>query len=121
MESLNKTKPYLKRVDTGIVPSLLYPNRIGFLLKALIDMNKNNNSYNENRCLTISKCEKNMYNIEIKGAIVAPNQSYTLKIEEDEIENLYTLSKINMKLVIDSILYDPYVNIINFWQTEVKV
>ena len=53
-----KTKPCLKRLDTGIVSSLLYPNKIGFLLKKLVDMNKNNCSYNENDCLTISKCEK---------------------------------------------------------------
>ena len=128
-----KTKPCLKRVDTGIVSSLLYPNKIGFLLEALVDMNKNNYFYNKshlnknnasykkNNYLTISKCEKNTYDIKIHGSMITPDQSYTLKIEEDEIEDIYTLFKINPKLAIDYIIYDPYVNIINFWQTEVKI
>ena len=121
MESLSETKPYLKRIDDGIEDSFLYPNRIECLLEMLFDSVKSNEVYSLSKEHNISllKVGKNMYDISVEAynGWLHHTQYYSLKIENVEIENLYTLSKINMKLVIDSISYDPYEHLIK-WSTS---
>jgi hypothetical protein len=116
-----KTKPCLKRIDNGVENSFLYPNRIECLLEMLFDSIKSNKAHlcSEKHNISLLKVGKNMYDISVEAydGWLHHTQYYSLKIENIEIENLYTLSKINMKLAIDSILYDPYEHLIK-WSTS---